>query len=77
MALPEPAAGQVLLRMRAAGLNRGEFIAGHGLTKPGTAKAAARILAEQRPSLRGRLHHHRPPPPPPGPSGYRSLTQRH
>jgi len=38
--LPEPAAGQVLLRMRAAGLNRGEIIAGHGLTKPGTAKPA-------------------------------------
>jgi NADPH:quinone reductase-like Zn-dependent oxidoreductase len=38
--MPEPAAGQVLLRMRAAGLNRGEFIAGHGLTKPGAAKAA-------------------------------------
>ena len=38
--VPEPAAGQVLLRMRAAGLNRGEFIAGHGLTKPGAAKAA-------------------------------------
>ncbi len=40
VALPEPAAGQVLLRMRAAGLNRGEFIAGHGLTRPGAAKAA-------------------------------------
>jgi NADPH2:quinone reductase len=37
---PEPAAGQVLVRMRAAGLNRGEFIAGHGLTKAGAAKPA-------------------------------------
>jgi len=38
--VPEPAAGQVLVRMHAAGLNRGEFIAGHGLTKAGAAKPA-------------------------------------
>jgi len=37
---PEPAAGQVLVRVHAAGLNRGEFIAGHGLTKVGAAKPA-------------------------------------
>ena len=37
---PEPAAGQVLVRLRAAGLNRGELIAGHGLTQAGAAKPA-------------------------------------
>jgi len=38
--VPEPAAGQVLVRMSAAGLNRGEIIPGHGLTKPGAGKPA-------------------------------------
>src|SRR5437016_7522794 len=38
-AIPGPGAQQVLVRMRAAGLNRGEFIVGHGLQKAGTAKA--------------------------------------
>ncbi len=37
-ALPEPGAGQLLVRMRAAALNRGEFIIGHGLAKAGTVK---------------------------------------
>lgn len=37
--LPKPGAGQVLIRVRAAGLNRGEFILGHGLHKAGDAKA--------------------------------------
>jgi len=38
--VPQPGAGQVLVRLRAAGLNRGELIASHGLTKPGAAKPA-------------------------------------
>jgi len=37
---PQPGAGQVLVRLRAAGLNRGEFIAAQGLHKPGAAKPA-------------------------------------
>src|SRR6185503_19327380 len=37
---PQPGAGQVLVRLRAAGLNRGELIASHGLTKPVAAKPA-------------------------------------
>ena len=40
VAQPEPGANQVLVRLHAAGLNRGEFIAGHGLHgKSGAAKA--------------------------------------
>jgi NADPH2:quinone reductase len=33
--VPEPKAGEVLVKIRAAGLNRGEFIAGHGLSGTG------------------------------------------
>lgn len=44
---PQPAAGQLLLRMRAAGLNRGELMAAHGPTgvaaKPAGTEAAGEI----------------------------------
>jgi NADPH:quinone reductase-like Zn-dependent oxidoreductase len=41
VAVPEAQPGQLLVKLHAAGLNRGEFVAGHGLHgKPGDWKAA-------------------------------------
>ena len=40
VATPEPAADELLVRMRTAALNRGEFIRGHGLHQPGVMKPA-------------------------------------
>ena len=37
---PVPGADELLVRMRVAGLNRGEFIRGHGLHQPGVMKPA-------------------------------------
>ena len=45
--MPEPKAGELIARVRAAGLNRGEFIAGHGLSGGG-AKVGEGVTAFKR-----------------------------
>jgi len=46
--VPEPKAGELLVKVHAAGLNRGEFIAGHGLSaagaKAGGIEAAGEVV---------------------------------
>ncbi len=46
--VPEPKAGELLVKVRAAALNRGEFIAGHGLSggaaKVGGIEAAGEVV---------------------------------
>lgn len=48
VAVPEPKAGELLVKVHAAGLNRGEFIAGHGLSggaaKVGGIEAAGEVV---------------------------------
>jgi len=44
--VPEPKAGELIARVRAAGLNRGEFIAGHGVSGSGSKAAGIEAAGE-------------------------------
>lgn len=52
VAVPEPAAGQLLVRLRAAGLNRGELVSAQGAAKPGGTEGAGEV-AKLGPGLAG------------------------
>lgn len=43
VAVPEPAAGQLLVRLHAAGLNRGELASAQGAAKPGGTEGAGEV----------------------------------
>ena len=51
---PVPKAGELLIEVKAASLNRGEFIAGHGLHKGagGPARPGRKQRAWSRPSVK-------------------------
>ena len=44
-AVPKPGPGELLVKVKAASLNRGEFMAGIGLHKPGAVKPAGQEAA--------------------------------
>jgi len=44
--VPEPQAGELIAKVKAAGLNRGEFIAGHGLSGTGSKSAGIEAAGE-------------------------------